>query len=61
MRPPILLLILGALAQKLSGSWKQQVLVDNRPGGGTIGSDIIAKSASRHQGGGHEVLLKILN
>jgi tripartite-type tricarboxylate transporter receptor subunit TctC len=34
------------LAQKLSDSWKQPVLVDNRPGGAAmIGSDLVAKSA----------------
>ena len=39
--------IVGRLiAQKLSESWGQQVIVDNRGGaGGTIGSDIAAKSA----------------
>ena len=38
--------ILGRLvAQKLSEAFGRQVLVDNRPGaGGTIGSDIVAKS-----------------
>lgn len=34
------------LAQKLSDSWKQPVLVDNRPGGAAmIGSDFVAKSS----------------
>jgi tripartite-type tricarboxylate transporter receptor subunit TctC len=34
------------LAQKLSDSWKQPVLVDNRPGGAAmIGSDLVAKSS----------------
>ena len=39
--------IVGRLvAQKLSEAWGQQVIVDNRGGaGGTIGSDIAAKSA----------------
>ncbi len=39
--------ILGrALAQKLSQSMGQQVIVENRPGaGGTIGADAVAKSA----------------
>lgn len=39
--------IMGRLvAQKLSESWGQQVIVDNRPGGSTvIGTDIVAKSA----------------
>ena len=35
-----------AVAQKLSESWGQQVIVDNRPGaGGNIGSDLVAKAA----------------
>ena len=35
------------LAQKLSESWRQPVLVDNRPGGAAmIGSDWVAKSAA---------------
>ena len=40
--------IVGRLvAQKLSEAWGQQVIVDNRGGaGGTIGSDIAAKSAA---------------
>ncbi len=34
------------LAQKLSDSWGQQVIVDNRPGGGTnIGSELVVRSA----------------
>lgn len=34
------------IAQKLTGRWSQQVVVDNRPGAnGTIGVDITAKSA----------------
>ena len=34
------------LARQLSDRLKQQVIVDNRPGaGGTLGSDIVAKSA----------------
>ena len=33
-------------AQRLSQTWKQPVIVDNRPGaGGTLGSDQVAKSA----------------
>jgi len=36
-----------AVAQKLSETWNQQVIVDNRPGaGGNIGSDLVAKAAS---------------
>ena len=35
-----------AVAQKLSETWGQQVIVDNRPGaGGNIGSELVAKSA----------------
>ncbi|MDE2003952.1 MAG: tripartite tricarboxylate transporter substrate binding protein [Betaproteobacteria bacterium] len=35
-----------AVAQKLSETWGQQVIVDNRPGaGGNIGSDLVAKAA----------------
>ncbi|HEY7761325.1 MAG TPA: tripartite tricarboxylate transporter substrate binding protein [Burkholderiales bacterium] len=35
-----------ALGQKLSEMWGQPVVIDNRPGGGTIiGTDIVAKSA----------------
>lgn len=39
--------IVGRLvAQKLTEAWGQQVVVDNRSGaGGTIGSDVVAKSA----------------
>jgi tripartite-type tricarboxylate transporter receptor subunit TctC len=34
-----------AMAQKLSETWKQPVLVDNKPGGNTvIGTDIVAKA-----------------
>ena len=34
------------LAQKLSDSWGQPVIVDNRPGGGTnIGSELVARAA----------------
>lgn len=35
-----------AVAQKLSETWGQQVVVDNHPGaGGNIGSDLVAKAA----------------
>ena len=38
-------IVARALAQKLTGIWAQQVLVDNRPGGATvIGTEIVAKS-----------------
>lgn len=34
------------IGQKLSESWGQQVIVDNRPGGGTvIGTELVARSA----------------
>jgi tripartite-type tricarboxylate transporter receptor subunit TctC len=33
------------LGARLSDIWKQQVIVENRTGGGTIGSDHVAKSA----------------
>jgi len=33
------------VAQKLSESWNQPVIVDNRPGaGGNIGADVVAKA-----------------
>jgi len=32
------------IGQKLTETWSQQVVVDNRPGGGTvIGTDLVAK------------------
>ncbi len=47
-------LIARALAQKLTEAWSQQVLIDNRAGGGTvIGSDMVAKSVAD----GHTLLL----
>src|SRR3954466_15958608 len=42
------------VSQKLGDMWQQQVIVDNRAGGGTtIGTDIVAKSAPD----GHTLLL----
>ena len=36
-----------ALAQRLSAAWGQQVLVDNRPGGGSnVGFEVVARSAA---------------
>lgn len=47
-------LIARAIAQKLSEAWNQQVLIDNRSGGGTvIGSELVAKGAPD----GHTLLL----
>ena len=47
-------LLARTLAVKLAVAWSQQVLVDNRPGGGTvIGSDLVAKSAPD----GHTLML----
>ena len=47
-------LLARTLAVKLTAAWSQQVLVDNRPGGGTvIGSDLVAKSAPD----GHTLML----
>ena len=38
-------LLARALAQKLTESWKQPVVVDNRPGAGSVrGTDVVAKS-----------------
>jgi tripartite-type tricarboxylate transporter receptor subunit TctC len=46
--------IARVLAQKLADSWGQQVIVDNKAGAsGTIGSDLVAKSAAD----GHTLLL----
>lgn len=42
------------VAQKLSDAWGKQVVVDNRPGGGTqIGTDLVAKASPD----GHTMLL----
>lgn len=39
-------LVARLIGQKLTESWGQQVIVDNRPGGGTIiGTEVLAKSA----------------
>jgi tripartite-type tricarboxylate transporter receptor subunit TctC len=39
-------IIIRIVGQKLFAVWKQQVIVDNRPGGGSvIGADIVAKAA----------------
>ena len=39
-------LVARVLGQKLTESWGQQVIVDNRPGGsGMIGNELVAKSA----------------
>ncbi len=44
------------LAQKLSESWKQQVIVENKPGaGGIVGNDLVAKAP----GDGYTVLIGI--
>jgi tripartite-type tricarboxylate transporter receptor subunit TctC len=38
--------VVRALAQKMSASWKQQVVVDNRPGAGSaLGAELVAKAA----------------
>ncbi len=43
-----------ALGQKLTDTWKQPTVVDNRPGaGGNIGADVVAKAPSD----GHTVLI----
>jgi tripartite-type tricarboxylate transporter receptor subunit TctC len=37
------------MANRLGEIWGQQVIVDNRPGGGTvIGSDVVAKAKRLH-------------
>src|ERR1044072_6787650 len=39
-------LVARVTAQKLSDAWGQQIVVDNRPGGGTIiATEMVAKSA----------------
>ena len=49
-------LVARTLAQKVSESWKQQVVVENRAGaGGNIGADAVAKSAPD----GYSLLLNI--
>lgn len=46
-------LLARALAQKLTDAWGQQVIVDNRAGGGLIGMQIAAKAAPD----GHTLLM----
>lgn len=43
-----------ALAEKLASTWKQQVIVDNRPGaGGAVGTEIVARAPAD----GHTLLI----
>jgi len=47
-------LVARGVAQRLSNAWSQQVVVDNRPGGGTlIGADIVLNAAPD----GHTLLM----
>src|ERR1700759_427532 len=47
-------LLARALAPKLTEAWKQQIVVDNRPGaGGSVGAEFVAKAP----GDGYTLLL----
>ena len=47
-------IVARGVAQRLSGAWRQQVVVDNRPGGGTLlGAEIVLNAAPD----GHTLLM----